>query len=382
MNLPQNLRHPMPYGFQALGTDFSPVIFFCPFLIEMKHNLGFFMARDHDTKHGMNLDPITKEPGSHPVGTGVGAAVGGAGVGAAAGMVAGPAGALVGAVVGAVAGGYGGKAAAEAINPTAEEAYWRENYHRESYYEADRPFDDYAPAYRLGVTGRTGYSGSFDDYEGQLADGWDAKRGSSTLSWPQARGATRAAWDRVDSRISASPQSHGADAAMMGVDTVDNGDAQAATGSEMDNDDVLDTLNDLLESCRDGEFGYRECAEHVKAQNLKAVLHRHEQACKDAGMELQALIAQLGGKADEGGSVMGAMHRGWVSVRATLAGNNDQAMMDECERGEDSALASYRKALKKDLPASVRSVVQRQSDGAQRNHDQIKALRDSLKAGS
>jgi uncharacterized protein (TIGR02284 family) len=356
----------------------------------VQHNEGNFMAKDHsistdkstDKIRDPNRDPISGEPGSHPVGTGLGAAVGGAGVGAAAGMVAGPAGALAGAVAGAVAGGYGGRAAAEAINPTAEEAYWRENYDKESYYESGRPFDDYAPAYRLGVTSRAGYSGSFDDYEGRLADGWDVQRGGSTLAWPQARAATRAAWDRVDSRVSSSPQNYNAETAMMGVDTVDNVDALAVAGSPMDNDDVVDTLNDLLESCRDGEFGYRECAEHVKAQDLKTVLQRHEQACRDAGLELQALIVQMGGKADEGGSMTGALHRGWVSVRGTLMSNSDQAMLDECERGEDSALASYRKALKKQLPERVRTVVQRQSDGAQRNHDQIKAMRDSLRAST
>jgi uncharacterized protein (TIGR02284 family) len=345
-------------------------------------NQEISMAKDHSINTDKNSDPITGEPGAHPVGAGLGAAVGGAGVGAAAGMVAGPAGALVGAVVGAVAGGFGGKAAAEAINPTAEEAYWRDNYDKEAYYEAGRPFDDYAPAYRLGVTSRAGYSGSFDDYEGRLADGWDVQREGSTLAWPQARAATRAAWDRVDSRISSSPQNDNTEAAMMGVDTVHNVDAVAASGSPMDSDDVIDTLNDLLESCRDGEFGYRECAGHVKAQNLKTVLQRHEQACRDAGMELQALIGQLGGKADEGGSMTGALHRGWVSVRSTLMSNSDHAMLDECERGEDSALASYRKALKKRLPEWVRAVVQLQSDGAQRNHDQIKALRDSLRASS
>ena len=327
------------------------------------------MAEDQlaNTNTDKNQDPISGESGSHPVGTGIGAALGGAGAGAAAGMVAGPAGAVVGAMAGAIAGGYGGKAAAEAINPTAEEAYWRENFDKASYYEAGRPFDDYAPAYRLGVSGRVGYSGSFEEYEDQLGDGWNSKRGSSTLSWPQARVATRAGWDRVDSRINDSP---------------DNYRVDALSGDEMNSDELVDTLNDLLESIRDGEFGYRECAGHIKAQSLKAVLHRHEQACRDAGVELQALIVQLGGNADEGGSLMGAMHRGWVSVRATLAGNNDQAMLDECERGEDSALASYRKALKQQLPASVRALVQRQSNGAQGNHDEIKALRDSLKATS
>ena len=96
-------------------------------------------------QHDQNLDPISKEPGAHPIGTGLGAAAGGIAAGAAAGTVAGPVGAVVGGVAGAVAGGLGGKEAAEALDPTAEEAYWRDNYTREPYYENSRSFDDYAP---------------------------------------------------------------------------------------------------------------------------------------------------------------------------------------------------------------------------------------------
>ena len=75
----------------------------------------------------------------------------------------------------------------------------------------------------------------------------------------------------------------------------------------------------------------------------------------------------------------GAMHRGWVSVKGTLGGYSDQAMLDECERGEDAALARYRKALKQNLPPETKAEVERQAQGVQRNHDQIKALRDGLK---
>src|SRR5215208_8342154 len=125
-----------------------------PFFQSRRYSMA---AEDKD----LNRDPITDEPGSHPVGTGVGA-TGGAVAGAAAGAVGGPAGVAVGGVVGAVVGGLAGKAAAEAINPTAEEAHWRENYTREPYYQQGRSFDDYAPAYRLGWTGRTRY----DDWNG------------------------------------------------------------------------------------------------------------------------------------------------------------------------------------------------------------------------
>ncbi len=94
------------------------------------------------------------------------------------------------------------------------------------------------------------------------------------------------------------------------------------------------------------------------------------------------LVSQFGGEPDTGGSASGALHRGWVAVRATLTGYSDQAMLDECERGEDAAVARYRKALKENLPETAMAVVRKQADGAQRNHDQIRDLRDRMKASS
>src|SRR6185295_7369116 len=92
-----------------------------------------------------NRDPLTGAPGAHPVGVGAGAAAGGA-TGAAVGAMAGPAGAVVGAAVGAVVGGLAGKAAAESIDPTREDAYWRENYQARPYFDAATPYDAYQPA--------------------------------------------------------------------------------------------------------------------------------------------------------------------------------------------------------------------------------------------
>ncbi len=148
------------------------------------------------------------------------------------------------------------------------------------------------------------------------------------------------------------------------------------------NEDAIDTLNDLLESCRDGEYGFRECAEHTKAQDIKTVLGQRAEDCRMAAVDLQALIVKMGGEPEEGGTASGALHRGWVSVKGTLTGYSDYAMLDECERGEDVALANYRKALKQALPAAARVLVEKQSQGAQRNHDQIKAMRDALKVSA
>jgi uncharacterized protein (TIGR02284 family) len=145
-------------------------------------------------------------------------------------------------------------------------------------------------------------------------------------------------------------------------------------------DDVVDILNDLLENSRDGEYGFRTCAEEVKSAEMKRVFSDRAAGCAQAASELSQMILAHGGKPAEGGTATGAMHRGWVHVKGAVGANSELSMLEECERGEDAAVARYRKALKQNLPADVRSVVERQAEGAQRNHDQIKMLRDQVRA--
>jgi len=313
-----------------------------------------------------NRDPLTNEPGAHPVGTGVGAA-GGAVAGAAAGSLGGPIGAAVGGVAGAVVGGLAGKAAAESVNPTAEDAYWRESYEREPYYVAGRTYDEYRPAYELGWSSVGRYEGDFDAVEPHLARDWGHARSTSPLEWDQARPATRAAWER---------------AGTAGVGAAVGGMTQSATGDTalIDNDDVVDVLDDLLESCRDGEYGFRTSAEHADSPELKGIFLRHSSECAAAATELEREIRNHGGEPSSGGTVSGALHRGWVSVKAAMTSRDDKAVLEECERGEDAAVARYRKALKASLPASVRAIVERQAQGAQRNHDEVRDLRDRYRA--
>ncbi|WP_213954791.1 MULTISPECIES: PA2169 family four-helix-bundle protein [unclassified Variovorax] len=325
------------------------------------------MAKDQDfpETRDQNRDPITGAPGAHPVGTGVGA-TGGALAGAAAGAMAGPVGAAVGLVAGAVVGGLGGKAVGERINPTAEDAYWRKNYDTQPYYEAGYGYDDYGPAYQLGYTGRDTLGRDFDTVEPTLASRWEADRGASQLDWPRARQATRAAWDRADQTY-------------FNADEVTAGDGPAYE-EPLSNDDVVDVLNDLLENTRDGGYGFLTCAEEVESASMKQLFLSRAEGCRQAESELVQLITTYGGKPSDGGTAAGAMHRGWVHVKGALGANSELSILESCERGEDTAIARYRKALKQSLPADVRSVVQRQADGAQRNHDQIRDLRNAARA--
>lgn len=86
---------------------------------------------------------------------------------------------------------------ARVINPMAEDAYWREAFRQEPYYQPDLNFEDYGPAYRVGYTAPLRREGSFNTLERALAQDFDRVRGRSRLSWEQARKATRAAWERA-----------------------------------------------------------------------------------------------------------------------------------------------------------------------------------------
>jgi hypothetical protein len=149
-----------------------------------------------------NPDPITGQPGAHPVGTGLGAAAAGAAAGAAGGLIAGPAGAAVGAVIGGVAGGLAGKGVAESIDPTVEDGYWRDNYAHRPYYDQTTSYDEYRPAYRYGWESQSKYaSRSFDEVEPELKRDWDSVKDRSKLTWDKAKHATRDAWNRIEHSV-------------------------------------------------------------------------------------------------------------------------------------------------------------------------------------
>lgn len=148
-----------------------------------------------------NRDPLTGAPGAHPVGTGLGAGGGGIAGAVAGAAVGGPVGAVIGGVAGAVMGGLTGKGVAEAVNPTAEDDYWRTNYSSQPY-AAGASYDTYQPAYRHGWEAYGKYEGKrFDDVESELERDWEGTKDSANLGWDKAKHATRDAWHRVERAI-------------------------------------------------------------------------------------------------------------------------------------------------------------------------------------
>ncbi|HEX8284639.1 MAG TPA: PA2169 family four-helix-bundle protein [Pyrinomonadaceae bacterium] len=123
---------------------------------------------------------------------------------------------------------------------------------------------------------------------------------------------------------------------------------------------VISTLNNLIQTCRDGEEGFESAAGGVKSSELKELFRGYSRQRASFAGELQDEVRRLGGEPAEAGSITGSLHRGWMGMKAALTGADERAVIEECERGEESALAAYRAALGVDMPAGVRSMVERQ----------------------
>lgn len=149
----------------------------------------------------------------------------------------------------------------------------------------------------------------------------------------------------------------------------------------MNNDEIISTLNDLIETCKDGEDGFRTCAEDTGDPSLKSFFSNRAQSCSAAARELQDLVRSYGGDPETSSGLGGAIHRRWLDVKSAIMGHDDKAVLKECERGEDVAVSSYRRALEKNLPGDIRTVVEKQYQGVLHNHDQVKSLRDQYRAG-
>ena len=129
-----------------------------------------------------------------------------------------------------------------------------------------------------------------------------------------------------------------------------------------------------------GERGFRGCAGHARSPALKAALLACAESCRAAVAQLQGQVAELGGAPAVDGMGEATLQRGWVAPPAVLSSADDRALLAECERAEDAALASYREAFRAALPPRIRRVVETQYQGVQCIHTQIGALRETLQA--
>ena len=141
-----------------------------------------------------------------------------------------------------------------------------------------------------------------------------------------------------------------------------------------DNKAVVSVLNDLIETCKDGANGFRAAAAAVQHADARTLFTSRVPVIERASEELQAEVRRLGGDPETTGSVAARLHRGWIGLKSAITGQDDAAIITECERGEQLAVRNYEDALRKDLPTDVRAIVERQYRGAVQNLERVRAL--------
>jgi uncharacterized protein (TIGR02284 family) len=141
----------------------------------------------------------------------------------------------------------------------------------------------------------------------------------------------------------------------------------------METRQVISLLNDLIQTCKDGEEGFRLSSETTRNSEWKTMFNNYSRQRAQFAAELQAEVRRLGAEPEKDTSISATLHRGWMNVKKAVS-DSDSAIMAEAERGEDVAVATYKDALEKDLPSDLRIIVERQYRQVLETHDRVRAL--------
>jgi uncharacterized protein (TIGR02284 family) len=140
-------------------------------------------------------------------------------------------------------------------------------------------------------------------------------------------------------------------------------------------DKIIDVLNDLIQTCEDGIQGFRSAADSVKNPEAKSLFLSRLPNIELGESQLKDEVRRLGGDPDKRGTMAGAMHRGWIDLKSAITRKDDEAIINECERGEEHAAKVYEDALQKDLPSNIHALVDRQYRGVLQNLERVRALK-------
>ncbi|QQS42078.1 MAG: PA2169 family four-helix-bundle protein [Acidobacteriota bacterium] len=150
----------------------------------------------------------------------------------------------------------------------------------------------------------------------------------------------------------------------------------------MEKNEIIEHLNDLIQSNKDSEEGFKTAADGVDNEQMKALFMELSNQRAHFARELQDVVKQYGGEPQDDGSIAGSLHKGWMNIKSAVTGNDETAILNEAERAEDFAVDAYEKAMKEGLPQSVSDVVSREYHLVKAAHDRVKALRDRSRAAS
>lgn len=146
------------------------------------------------------------------------------------------------------------------------------------------------------------------------------------------------------------------------------------------NDNLVTVLNDLIRINNDRVVGYEKAADEARDIDidLRAIFTRMSEESRQYAAELTQEVVKLGGDPATGTTNSGKIYRVWMDLKATFTGNSRQAILENCEYGEDAAQKAYESALKSDaeMISDIRQLISNQKSSLRTSHDVIKKYRD------
>ena len=143
--------------------------------------------------------------------------------------------------------------------------------------------------------------------------------------------------------------------------------------------EITAVVHHLIERCKDGQKGFATAAQDVEDQDLKTLFKGFSVQRDGMITELQKELHKMGHTDPEKSSLEGTIHRAWIDLSSAILSKDRKRVLEECERGEDYAVAAYQKALKADLPANLKQIVEQQYQQVKQAHDQVRDLRDAAR---
>ena len=145
----------------------------------------------------------------------------------------------------------------------------------------------------------------------------------------------------------------------------------------------ISTLNSLIATTIDSIDGYTESARDIESTRLGTIFTQRAGERRQVASKLQAEVVRLGGTAEDDGTVLAAAHRRFVDLKSVVTGQDDKAIINEVERGEDHIKEKFEAALADtELSPATRNVIQQAYTSVRQGHDQIRDLKKGMEASA
>jgi uncharacterized protein (TIGR02284 family) len=143
----------------------------------------------------------------------------------------------------------------------------------------------------------------------------------------------------------------------------------------------ISTLNTLIATTIDSVTGYENSAKDIDNQRFAEIFRERANERQQVVEQLRAEVRRLGGNPEDDGSFMGKTHQRFEDMKAAITGQDEKAIINEVERGEDYLKEKFETALNSDaLSGESRSVVERCYQSVRSGHDQMSQLKHGMES--